>query len=49
MDTWEGYAYYRCGICNDTLHNRKTCPNRQRMYNNLLGYVTIFFKHIRLI
>ena len=43
MDAKEGHTHYRCGIYNDTRHNRKTYPNRQRMYNNLLGYVMIYY------
>jgi hypothetical protein len=42
MNAREGHAHYRCGICNDTGHNRKIYPNRQRMYNNLLGHVMIY-------
>jgi hypothetical protein len=53
MDTSKGHAHYRYGICNDTWHNRKTCPNRQHMYKNLLGHVMIYYdifvKHIKLI
>jgi hypothetical protein len=43
MDTGKGYAHYRYGICNDTWHNKKTCPNRQRMYNKILGHVVIYY------
>jgi len=43
MDAREGYVHYRCDICNDIGHNRKIYPNRQRMYNNFLGYVMIHY------
>jgi len=43
MNVREGHADYRCRICNDIGHNRKIYPNRQRMYNNLLGHVMIYY------
>jgi hypothetical protein len=43
MDAREGHAHYRYGICNDTGYNKKTCHNRQRIYNNLLDYVMIYY------
>lgn len=51
MDAREGHAYYKCGICNDTSHNRKTCPNLTYVwqYNymkNMLGYIIIFLLSI---
>ena len=43
MNARECYAYYRCDIYNDIVHNRKICPNRQRMYNNFFGHVMIYY------
>jgi hypothetical protein len=43
MDAREGHAHYRCGICNDTGYNKKKCHNRQRIYNNSLDYVMIYY------
>jgi hypothetical protein len=34
MDVIKGYAYYRCRICNETIHNRKTFLARQCMLDN---------------
>ena len=33
IDAREGYTHYRCGIYNDTNHKRKTCLNREHMYD----------------
>jgi hypothetical protein len=43
MDTREGHAHYRCGICNDTRYNKKKCHNRQCINNNLLDYFMIYY------
>jgi hypothetical protein len=56
MGAKEGHAHYRCGIYNDTCHDKKkkACLNRQRMYDNTIVwqifgqiYYDIFAKHIK--
>jgi hypothetical protein len=36
MDAIEGHAHYRCDIYNEISHNRKTCLNRQSMYDKTI-------------